>query len=566
MLHDYFRISLVSGLAVAVASLATAQDHPTHAPELLVDSLLPLAHDYGLESETRLSRPVEIRIDLLADTADAGQGLLRISLFGDEAIDVRFESSGSTLQGGMLWVGKVVGDPHGDVLIAVHGDKVAASIRYDHNLLRIGAGSNGVHGLTLVDENHFLPCGTNHNHEVRMPADVGLAEEGALLYADVLVAYSPQARSTNGGTNGINSLINLAVLETNQSYDNAEVAHDLRLVHTLETVQAETNDMGEVLSRVRSTNDGWYDEVHAARDTYGADFVAMITAGGQYCGIAYLMTNVSQGFASSAFSVTLDSCATGNYSFGHELGHNMGCAHDRDNASSGAYAYSFGYRTPNNQYRTVMAYSPGSRIKYFSNPDVTFNGFAMGIAHPDPDSADNARGLDTASPTFTDFRDEVTGPQVLFSDDFESGNFGAGGWTISDAGRCKVNGNSAYTGSGGARLKKGGVGTPACTVGTEETWIEAPSFSTVGFTSVDISLAAHFRQNELACEYLDLQWWDGLAWVSYATVEQHSWAEYTFALPAGATENPDVRLRFQTNAKGQQERAEIDNLVVIGTP
>ena len=566
MLKDSLRLTLATCLTAALVTPVLAQTGQGLAPELLVASHQSLPLDYGLESEVRLTRPIEIRIELLAETADRGRGTLRLPLFGKQALDVSYASSSSTLQGGLTWVGNVVGDPHGDVCIVVHGDKVAASIRHGQSLLRISPASNGVHGLTLVDEDHFLPCGTDHTHEVHVPDDVSESAAGGQLYADVLVAYSPQARSSNGGTNGILSLINLAVLETNQAYNSSGVAHDLRLVHTLETAQDETSDMGEVLGRVRSTSDGWYDEVHPARDLYGADFVAMITANGQYCGIAYLMTNVSTGFASSAFSVTLDSCSTGYYSFGHELGHNMGCHHDRDNAGNAAYAYSYGYRTPNNQYRTVLAYSPGNRIKYFSNPDVTFNGWALGIAHPDPDSADNARSLDTAAPTFTEFRQEGTGPQVLFSEDFESGNFSSNGWTLSSTGRCKVNAASAYSDSYGGRLKKGGAGTGACTVGTQETWIEAPSISTLGYSSVEVSLAAHFRKNELGCEYLDLQWWSGTAWESYGTIETHAWAEYSFTLPVGATENPDLRLRFQTNAKGKQERAELDNILVIATP
>jgi hypothetical protein len=459
----------------------------------------------------------------------------------------------------------VVGDLHGDVCVVVHGDKAAATIRYDHNLLRISPDSNGVHGLTLVDENYYLPCGTNHDHEILSPDDQTESAASGQLYADVLVAYSPEARSANGGTNGILSLINLAVLETNQAYNQSVVAHDLRLVHALETAQPETSDMGQVLGRLRSTSDGWYDEVHAARDWYGADFVAMITDTGSYCGMAYLMTNVSTSFASSAFSVTRDSCATGYYSFGHELGHNMGSHHDRDNASAGAYSYSYGYRTPNSQYRTILAYSPGTRIKYFSNPDVIYNGWALGIPDPDPDSADNARSLDTAAPTFTQFRQE-NGPKILFSEDFESGDFTTGGWTTSHMGRCKVNAKSAYAGNYGGRLKKGGVGTSACTFGSAETWIEAPSINTVGYSSVVVSLTARFLKNELACEYLELQWWDGVIWESCGTIENHGWAEYTFTLPVGATQNSNVRLRFQTNAKGRKERAEIDDIVVIGTP
>ena len=555
--------SLTALMPLTAAQVRQDLAHQNLDRDLLLASHQTLASDFGQESEVRLTRPVEVRIDLLWELAENNDGQVRMNLFGEQSIEVQHVSSGSTLQGGLTWEGKVVGDPHGNVCMVVHGDKVAASIRQAGQLLRIGPGSNGVHGLTLVDENHYLPCGTDHSHEVHAPDDLTESSTSGGLVADILVAYSPQARSTNGGQNGILSLINLAVLETNQAYNNGNVAHDLRLVLALETEQDETSDMGEVLGRVRSTSDGWYDEVHAARNLVGADFVAMITAGGQYCGIAYLMTNVSQGFASSAFSVTLDSCATGYYTFGHEVGHNMGCTHDRDNASGGAYAYSFGYRTPNNQYRTVMAYSPGTRVKYFSNPDVTYNGWAMGIAHPDPDSADNARGLDTAAPTFTQFRDEK---QVLFADDFESGSLAAGGWTVSNGNRCKVKTKASFSGTYGARLKKGGVGTGACTVGTEETWIETPSFSTLGYSTVQINLAAHFRNNTLGCEYLDFQWWNGSAWESYATVDKHAWDEYTFTLPSGAANNPSLRLRFVANAKGQKERGEVDNILIIGTP
>ena len=43
----------------------------------------------------------------------------------------------------------------------------------------------------------------------------------------------------------------------------------------------------------------------------------------------------------------------------------MGCCHDHDNCGGGAYSYSWGHRFTGNgggTYRTVMAYSPGTRI------------------------------------------------------------------------------------------------------------------------------------------------------------------------------------------------------------
>jgi hypothetical protein len=48
----------------------------------------------------------------------------------------------------------------------------------------------------------------------------------------------------------------------------------------------------------------------------------------------YLMDRVTLGFHGHAYSVVPRSCATGNYSFGHELGHNMGARHDWDDDST----------------------------------------------------------------------------------------------------------------------------------------------------------------------------------------------------------------------------------------
>lgn len=158
------------------------------------------------------------------------------------------------------------------------------------------------------------------------------------------------------------------------------------------------------------------------------------------------------------------------------------------------------------------------------------------------------------------------GFDILFEDDFESGGFGAGGWTTSSAGRCKVKVAAAFSGTYGARLKKGGVGTGSCTVGTDETWIVSPSFSTSGYTAVELQMNAHFRQQEIGCEFMDCQYSvNGGSWVSFAQIDKHAWDSYALPLPSGAAGVSNLRLRFITNAKGQRERAEIDNLVVFGS-
>ena len=405
---------------IPLAAFAGAQGAEPSAPsaELLLHLDSSLTEDLGSRAEVRAFRPVAVVADLLVESKARGAGHFDVRLFGDEVITVEHESSGRTASGGLVWTGRVAGSEASRINFAVHGDTVAGSLRIEGRLFRIApdARQAGVHVLTWLDESGFMPCGTGPEHHVAGAAesDQGggqvTASSGAGVTADVLVAYSPQARQAEGGTNGMLALIDLAMTETNQAYEQSLADTRLRLVGTHETNQNESSDMGQMLSRMRSTSDGWYDEVHPLRDQVGADFVAMIVRDGSYCGIGYLMTTVGQDFEDSAFTVTHRNCATGYYSFGHELGHNMGCHHDRDNAGSAAYPYSYGYRTPNNAWRTVMAYSPGTRIQYFSTPDVSFGGFPLGIAHPNPDSAHNARGIDEAAPTFAQWRCAVPAP------------------------------------------------------------------------------------------------------------------------------------------------------------
>ena len=88
-------------------------------------------------------------------------------------------------------------------------------------------------------------------------------------------------------------------------------------------------------------------------------------------------------------SVTKKSCAIGGLTFGHELGHNFGCAHDIDNSKHRAYPYGHGHHIEKGSaatgYRTIMAYRVGghwNRVNYYSNPavDLPITGTPTGVA------------------------------------------------------------------------------------------------------------------------------------------------------------------------------------------
>merc|ERR1739848_189023 len=124
------------------------------------------------------------------------------------------------------------------------------------------------------------------------------------------------------------------------------------------------------------------------RDT--ADTAALITLNLDYCGLAY--TNVLS--SGSSLSVTKKSCATGYYSFGHEIGHNIAAlhnpeAHTASLVSSWTYSYAFGHLiakgSASTGARTVMAYNAAghsTRVNYWSNPAVNYpiTGTPTGVA------------------------------------------------------------------------------------------------------------------------------------------------------------------------------------------
>ena len=67
------------------------------------------------------------------------------------------------------------------------------------------------------------------------------------------------------------------------------------------------------------------------RNPYRADVVTLLSTDPDACGIGYLMgpSAINSSFAPWAFNVVNWTCANGNLSMAHEIGHNMGLNHDR---------------------------------------------------------------------------------------------------------------------------------------------------------------------------------------------------------------------------------------------
>lgn len=294
-------------------------------------------------------------------------------------------------------------DGSGTVTLAVHGEATAGVIRMDDgDVWRVTPS-----GLADVPEPtstcDAIPGVTRRAGGI---ASEGNCDDGSTV--DVLVVYTAAARSAAGGTAQILAEIDLAVAEANTAFANSALGVTINLVHAEEIPYAETGPYNGHLFRLTDPDDGIMDSVHDLRTMHGADLVDLMVADGSSCGSAWIMTQNDHDFESSAFSVTTWFCAAANLSFAHELAHNMGCHHDRADADGeGLFDYSFGHRFSGQSglWRTVMGITtPATRIPYFSNPAVIFDGAATGVAAGDPASADNASTIEASVFTVANFR------------------------------------------------------------------------------------------------------------------------------------------------------------------
>jgi hypothetical protein len=357
-----------------------------------------------------------VRKSLTRQTSD--EQTIWLNLFDDTSFYVVIDEIGEMGDGDVsVWQGHIEGMPESEVTMTTTDGVMVGNIRTrdaQDNWYQIRYAGDEVQLIKQIDQTQF----PEEAEPVQVPmsfspTDVTIAaDDGSII--DVMVVYTPAARAAAGGTAAMNSLIALAFTETNTGYANSGAIQRINLVHSSEVNYTEAGFSTD-LSRLRTTNDGYMDEIHNLRDAYSADMVSLFIRDGAYCGMAYLMTGVSNSFAAYAFSAVNYSCATGYYSFAHELGHNMGSHHDAYVTSySGAYPYSQGYVNLTLRGRTIMAYNSEcsangfscSRLNYWSTPNTTYNSGTIG----DAASAHNQRSLDNTRVTVANWRSSSSPP------------------------------------------------------------------------------------------------------------------------------------------------------------
>jgi len=183
--------------------------------------------------------------------------------------------------------------------------------------------------------------------------------------------------------------INLAIDETNTAFTMSGINAKLRLVHAYLDSTYQESDLKTALSDVTGMFDGNLNNVHEKRIKFGADIVSLWIDTSYGCGESW--DGPVKGYMFTAVNWL---CATGYFSFGHELGHIMGCFHDRGSLNECSYneysSTSYGYRDKNATFRDIMGYDCKSgqcdnnkghscaRVQRFSNTYMDYEGLPIG--------------------------------------------------------------------------------------------------------------------------------------------------------------------------------------------
>lgn len=402
--------------------------------------------DYQANEHASRSRFVSVNFDTLfnesGDMYDTQQlSRVKFNLFSDTSYVGKVKHAKQD-RWAKYWWGSLAGKPNGYFYMVVADDVFIAHIASPEGVYEVKFMGNGLYEVQQLDPDSFTdhPEGVVISEEGFYSDEMEFSDlvvtEGDLSAAadngstiDIMVAFTTNARNTNGGLNGIKALIALAVLETNVGYANSGVNPRLRLVHIEEYSYTESGSLDTDLSRLVNSSDAYFTTIHSLRNTYAADMVGLIVANGDGCGLA----NDILATASTAFQVTRDDCATGNYTFGHEFGHLQGARHDvYVDWLPLPYIYGHGYvylgGSAPSSWRTVMAYTNkctdtyGSgcvRLQYWSNNTKTYAGKPMGNS-----TAKNYIVLNKTAYAVANFRTTIIGSN--FNSSF---NGSSSGWS-----------------------------------------------------------------------------------------------------------------------------------------
>jgi hypothetical protein len=237
----------------------------------------------------------------------------------------------------------------------------------------------------IINTNNIEP-----NFMINSPSEVVI---------DLLLVYTPAAANwaqNSSQYTDIDHVIDIAIERGNLVMANSNTGVVFNIVHRHLTMYTESNTSLD-LTRLTDPNDGHMDEVHVLRDMFYADVIVFLAFISYTGGAAWLLTSTN-GFWDDSYASSINRVqqSASGYTVVHEIGHNMGAHHHREqnfqpgpNHALGNYSSAWRGVVSGSRVSTIMSYTDGSffpdgmsnsHIPYLSSPTIILNGVPIGNA------------------------------------------------------------------------------------------------------------------------------------------------------------------------------------------
>ena len=225
----------------------------------------------------------------------------------------------------------------------------------------------------------------------------------------VLVLYTPGVTVYHNGRDGAEAHIYSMIASANQAFENSQATIRLKLAHAEEIEYYESIEPQEDLDRLWYPNDGYLDQVKELRLRHGADLVTLLRRerGAATSGRGYILTDAG-GNEEIAYSVVTTESAISGFLFAHEIGHNLGAGHQKEDQNAlGLFDYSHAHSFEASGSRRTIMYSHFSSesIPYFSNPDISYESMPTGTLEEES-GANNALTLSKTGKRIAAYRQD----------------------------------------------------------------------------------------------------------------------------------------------------------------